>query len=389
MERPLLPRTIAPGTFRLEASGEKRPLRVLIVRIGAMGDVLHAMPAVSALRELHPDCFIGWAIEPRWSELLQSGADFARVGTAGMRSTGKPLVDVWFPMPTRRWKKQPFAAKTIAEIRAARQDLRAGNFDVCVDMQGSIKSAVVGRIARAKVLSGAVEPRERQAAWLYGERFPLHAQHVIEQGCELLGAALGETLQPARVALPVDDAAERWCDEALANVSPPGEPFVLIAPAAGWGAKQWPAMRFGEVAAELGRAGFRTAVNAASFGDAVALRVVEASGDAAKLAPCSVGQMIALVRRAALVIAGDTGPLHLAATLSRPVVALFGPTDPARNGPFGTRAAVLRHASSQRNHRRRNSPDAGLMQISVDEVVKAALSLLQRKPEGEQDKVGG
>jgi heptosyltransferase-1 len=359
-------------------------LRVLIVRIGAMGDVLHAMPAVAALRETHPEWFIGWAIEPRWSELLQSSEDFVRGGVFRERGAGKPLVDAWYPVPTQQWKERPLAYATLAEMHTTRQELRGCEFDLCVDMQGSIKSAVVGRSAGAKIFAGAEEPRERQAAWLYGQRIPVRGKHVVDQGCELLGTAIGETLRPGKVRLPTDDVREQWLDAVLAEI---GEPFVMIAPTAGWGAKQWPAKRFGLVAAELGRAGFRTVVNAPSFGDAVALRVVEASGDAAKLVPCSVGQMIALARRAALVIAGDTGPLHLAAALERPVVGLFGPTDPARNGPYGTRAVVLRHQSSRRDHKRAPQTEVGLMQITVDEVVEAALGLLRDGPSSGKGKV--
>ena len=261
---------------------ERRPLRVLIVRIGALGDVLHAMPAVAALRHRHPECVIGWAIEPRWCELLQSAEDTERNGSFAARSPAKPLVDAWFPLPARSWRERPLAASTFAGIRATRQRLRAWQFDLCVDMQGSIKSAVTGRMAGAKIFVGPAEPRERQAVWLYPRQVPVSSQHVIEQGCELLGAAVGETLHPANVPLPADQAAELWCDAALAGVA---KPFVLLAPAAGWGAKQWPAKRFGAVASELARAGFSSVVNAASFGDAVALRVVEASGDAANSSP--------------------------------------------------------------------------------------------------------
>src|SRR5437667_145669 len=209
-----------------------------------MGDVLHVMPAVAALRELHPDWVIGWAIEPGWRELL--------------------------------------------------------------------------------------------------------------------GAAVGETLRPAKVTLPVDPAAEQWCDASLAGVA---ERFALIAPTAGWGAKRWPAERYGAVAAALGRAGFRTLVNAESSQDKAGRDVVEASCGAATLAACSVGQMIALVRRAGVVIAGDTGPLHLAAALERPVVGLFGPTDPARHGPYGTQSRVLRHGSSRVDHSRHPQTEEGLVQI--------------------------
>jgi heptosyltransferase I len=367
--------------MRPNVTGDARPLdggrpkRVLIVRIGAMGDVLHAMPAVAALRELHPDWFIGWAIEPRWSELLQAEAHDVEWRFTG-RDSRRPLVDTWARTATREWKRRPLSLHTLADIGGLRRELRRDRYDICVDMQGTIRSAVVGRMAGAKAFVGAAVPRERPAAWLYGERVGLSATHVVEQGCELLGAAVGETLRPAKVTLPVEADAELWCDELLHGSD---ERFVVMAPTAGWGAKQWPAERYGAVAAELGRAGFRTLVNAAAAGDGVGGRVVAASEGAAMLVPCSVGQMISMMRRAALVIAGDTGPLHLAAALERPVVGLFGPTDPARNGPYGTRSRVLRHGSSGTDHSRRAETEAGLMQITTDEVVAAALELLQEE----------
>ncbi|MGH9597632.1 MAG: glycosyltransferase family 9 protein, partial [Edaphobacter sp.] len=265
-------------------------------------------------------------------------------------------------------------------ITGLRRELREGHYDFCVDMQGAIRSAIAGRMAGARVFAGPADPREAPAAWLYKQKISLRATHVVEQGCELLGAAVGETLRPAKVTLPVDPAAERWCDALLQDS---GKKFALMAPTAGWGAKQWPAERYGAVAAALGHAGFHTLVNAASSEDAVGLRVVEASGGSAKLVPCSLGQMIALVRRTGVVIAGDTGPLHLAAALEKPVVGLFGPTDPARNGPYGTASRVLRHASSQVDHSRHRETEEGLLQITTDEVIEAALELLR----GEQDKV--
>jgi heptosyltransferase-1 len=369
-----------PGDTRPLAAG--RPLRVLIVRIGAMGDVLHAMPAVSALRERHPEWFIGWAIEPKWSELLQTGADFDRMSRGAGRSERMPLVDQWYQVPAKAWAKQPLAPSTFSDINATRRDLRGEQFDVCVDMQGALKSAVVGRMAGARVFAGPAEPREGLARWLYKQRVPMRSVHVVEQGCELLGAAVGETLRPAKLALPVDEEAEAWCDRLLAPIVSHDEKFVFVAPRAGWGAKQWPAEQYGAVAAELGKAGYRTLVNEA-LGDRFAEGVIAASAGAAKLVPCSVGQMIALVRRAGVVIAGDTGPLHLAAALERPVVGLFGPTDPARNGPYGTQSRVLRHGSSATDHSRHTDTEKGLMQITVGEVVEAALELVQ----GAQDKV--
>jgi heptosyltransferase-1 len=352
------------------SSEKSRPRRVLIVRIGAMGDVLHAMPAVAALRQRHPDWFIGWAIDPCWRELLQATA-------ISERGVGMPLIDRCYMVPTREWKQRPVSLETLSSMRAVRRELRSERFDLCVDMQGSIRSSMIGWMAGADRFAGCAEPRERPARWMYGQKIKVNAAHVIEQGCEILGAAIGEPLTPVKVELPMDNAADVGRDEILSRVAPGGKKFVVIAPSAGWGAKQWPAERYGAVAAELARGGYVPLVNAVFAGDILANAVVDASDGAAVVVPCSVGQLIALTRSARLVIAGDTGPLHLAAALKRPVVALYGPTDPARNGPYGTRSRVLRHASSRKDHTRHAETEEGLMQITTDEVVSAAFDLLE------------
>ncbi len=334
--------------------------------MGAMGDVLHAMPAVAALRERHPEWFVGWVIEPRWEPLL-------RVAGATVRGPEMPLVNQTFLAAAREWKKHPLGRATLADISALRVAMRAAEFDLCVDMQGLIRTAVIGRMAGARRFVGRARPREGPARWLYKERVRARAPHVIEQGCELLGAAVGETLSPARVILPVDEAAEA----SLARKLPMDRPIVLLAPTAGWGAKEWPAERYGAVAAALGHAGFRVVVNASSAEEPTAKAVVAASDGFAIALPGTMAELIALVRRAEMVIAGDTGPLHLAAALGKPVVALFGPTDPERTGPYGTRSRVLRHAESETDHSRHKTPERGLMLITVDEVVSAAFELLQ------------
>ncbi|HEY5055137.1 MAG TPA: glycosyltransferase family 9 protein [Acidobacteriaceae bacterium] len=351
-------------------------MKVLIVRIGAMGDVLHAMPAVAALRERHPRWFIGWAIEPRWSDLLQISGDpqdlTQGVVVAGGAIARQGLVDRWYSVPAGAWSKRPLASGTVSEILALRRTLRAERFDLCVDMQGALKSAVVGGFARAKSYAGAADPRERMARHWYGKKIDVGAAHVVEQGCELLGGAAGETLAPARVTLPMNERAEQWADETVGQ-----ERFVLISPGGGWGSKVWPAERLGRAAAELGRvAGVRTVVNASGSGSREADDVVKASQGFARTAPCSVGQLIALTRRAAVVVGGDTGPLHLAAALERPVVGIYGPTDPARNGPYGTRSRVLRDAESVTSHKRRHEVEAGMLKITVEEVVEAAREML-------------
>jgi heptosyltransferase-1 len=197
------------------------------------------------------------------------------------------------------------------------------------------------------------------------------APHVVDRGCELLGAAIGEELRAAAVPLPVDEAAERWCDALLEGLGVSGR-FALLAPTAGWGAKQWPVERYGAVAAALAEAGCVPLVNAAKENDGVA---------AAVPVVCSMAELVALMRRVSLMVAGDTGPLHLAAALGRPVVGLYGPTDPGRTGPYGgphcARSEVIRHESSSVDHRRHSEPEFGLAQITVEEVVEAGLRMLE------------
>ena len=346
-------------------------MRVLIVRIGAMGDVLHAMPAVAALRQRHPEWFIGWAVEPQWSDLLQIAGDPNDLQQIEGRYDGRALVDRWYSVPARAWKKRLISLKTRAEINGLRDVLQDDRFDVCVDMQGAVKSAMVGRMAGATVFAGPAAPRERLARWFYKQRFATSSAHVVEQGCELLGAAVSEELHPVRVTLPMDEMDERWATEEVGD-----ERFCLISPGGGWGAKIWPAERFGRVAAELARAGVQSVVNGSAHESGEAESVAKASEGAARVVHCSVGQLIALTRRAAVVVASDTGPLHLAAALERPVVGIYGPTDPARNGPYGTRSRVLRDAGSVTSHKRVREVEAGMLRIGVDEVTAAAMEML-------------
>ncbi|QHS53994.1 glycosyl transferase [Edaphobacter sp. 12200R-103] len=331
-----------------------------------MGDVLHALPAAAALKNAWPDCSIGWVIEPRWSPLLR----------ATCSSAAKPVVDEIFPAETRRWKQRPLSTGTLTEIVELRRRLRQGRFNLCVDMQGSIRSAVIGRMAAAGEFCGPAEPREAPARWLYQGRIPVASTHVVEQGCELLGQAVGMNLRPAEIDFPFDGEAQRSCETELSGIWESGR-YALLCPTAGWGAKQWPAERFGAVARELHRRGVPAVINAAGSADPVAEKVVAASEEYATTMAGDIPQLIELTRRAAVVIAGDTGPLHLAAAMRRPVVALFGPTDPARNGPYGTAARILRHGRERRDHRRLAEPEAGLLEITVDEVVAAAEELLE------------
>jgi len=346
--------------------------RLLVVRLGAMGDILHALPAVTALRQAHPHWVIDWVVEPRWSALLAVPGTVER-GTE-TPPAAMPVVDRLHFAPTRDWRRKTLSLNTLREIRALRRRLRAGGYDAVLDLQGAIRSAVVGRMAGSQRLIGEAEPRERAARWLFSECVATRGAHVIEQDVELAARIAGDELRPIAPLLPVDPGAEAWCDRLLASSGT--RPVALLNPGAGWGAKRWPVERFAAVARGLIARGFRVLVNAGPGEEPMADMIVkDASGAAIPLAT-SLTQLIALTRRIALCVAGDTGPLHLACALGRPVVGIYGPTDPSRNGPFGTRFRVLRSPASKRDHTRHAEPEAGLLTIDPEDVLKAAEEVL-------------
>jgi heptosyltransferase-1 len=340
-------------------------LRVLIVRLGAMGDILHALPAVTALRQAHPQWFLGWAVEPRWQPLFRDSQ-----GTM-------PLVDCIHLASARQWARAPFSPTTIAEIRALRREIRAQRYDVSIDMQGAVRSALLARMASTPRIVGEDCPREHAARWLFRERIPAQGAHVIEQAMEVANAIAGENLQPVPPLLPSDPESEAWAQKLLQSEPGGGNRhLVLLSPGAGWGAKRWPPERYGEVAAQLQAAGWRVLVNAGPGEKQIAAAVVAASQGAAETPEFTLPRLIAVTRHARLFVAGDTGPLHLACALGVPVVGIYGPTDPRRNGPFGVPFRVLRHPESKRDHTRSAEPEAGLLTITPAQVFAAAMELL-------------
>ncbi len=342
---------------------------ILAVRLGAMGDVIHALAAVAALRDAFPEARIGWAVEERWAELLRAP------GTApdAPRSPAQPLVDVIHAVDTSAWRAAPLSDETWGEAAGALRGLRAANYGAVIDFQGLMKSALVAKASGAPLRLGFADPKESAATMFYTRAVARTGTHVVEMNLALARALTGREAA-ARFELPRDPEAEAWCDAELRHRG--AERFLLLAPGGGWGAKLWPAARYGEAARALAAEGLRTLVNHGPGEEALAQEVVAASGGAAEALSCSVSELIALTRRAQLFLGGDTGPMHLAAALDVPVVAVFGPTDPARNGPFGTRNVVLRSAASETSYAHRSGTDPGLLAITGEEVVAAARRLL-------------
>ena len=362
--------------------------RLLVVRLGAMGDILHALPAITALRKAHPAWKIDWAIEPRWLPLLTAEPNNAESGAT--RNRARPVVDQIHLVPSKDWVRKPFKRETLDGIRAVRSEMRAAAYDAVLDLQGAVRSGVVARLSGCKRVIGEVTPREALAKWLFTERVATAGVHVIDQDVELASAVAGDLLVAEAPELPVDLDAEEWCDEhpELKSAEWTGKPVVLIHPGAGWGAKRWPAERYGAVVEAFAGRGGIVLVNAGPGEGALAAEVVAIAGSGyegrASVVESSLEQLIALTRRVSLVIGGDTGPVHLACALGKPVVGIYGPTDPKRNGPYGSRFRVLRNPESRQDHARRQEPEAGLLTIGPEDVLDAALQLMLEERRAEQ-----
>jgi heptosyltransferase-1 len=336
------------------AAGTESP-RILIVRLGSLGDLVHTLPAVAALRRARPQSEIDWLVDAPHKPFLELVPVISSLVVLNGRSIG-----AWM---------------------AARRMLRAKRYDVALDFQGLVKSAALARLSGAKQVIGfdRAALRESMAALFYTERVNVgEGTHVIRKNLRL-AAALGATADGLEFPIgPVSSAT-------VATLAAAGDrSFVLINPGAAWPNKRWPPARFGEVARLLHAQHAVSSVVAWGPGEqAAAEEVVRSSGGAARLAPATgLQDYVALARLARLVISGDTGPLHLAAAVGVPAVALFGPTNPARNGPWAPEDTSLSEYTACRCHYQRRCHEAPaqwcLARISVDQVVSAAGDRLRR-----------
>ncbi|HEY6304391.1 MAG TPA: glycosyltransferase family 9 protein [Terriglobales bacterium] len=347
---------------------------LLIVRLSAMGDIIHTLPAAGALRQAFPHATLGWLIEERWAELLCT----LRYPRSGRRSPQRPMVDRVHAVNTAEWRQAPFSFNTWQQLAVGLSQLRGVQYDAVIDFQGAVRSALLSRWSGAPVVYGSAQPRENAASMFYTRKIRTNGSHVVEQALKLAGAVVPSTgVSRAMTESPVQFPVDRDAESTIASLTPDEKDFVILNPGAGWGAKRWPSERYGQVAKELAKDGLCSLVNYGPGEEELAAAVEAAGEGAARKISCSVSELIALTRRARLLIGGDTGPMHLAAALKVPVVAIFGPTNPARSGPFGTRSIVLRSASSMTDHSRHSEPEQGLLEITVGEAVAATRKLLQ------------
>ena len=307
---------------------------ILIVRLGALGDIVHALPMAAALRGRFADARIDWVVDERHQDVLEL----------------VPVVDRRIVLRTR-------SASLRRRVTELRRTLAGASYDIAVDAQGLIKSAVVARLSGARRILGFAPPylRERVARLCYTETHdPGDTGHVIEKNLTL-AAALGADVSQVRFPLSVPDSVA--LDALRARRAAEGDtPFAVLNPGAAWPNKRWPPDRFGAVAQWLRRErGLSSVITWGPGDETMAAAVVASSAGAAELAPTtSIADLVAIIRAAALMVSGDTGPMHLATAVGTPIVGIFGPTDATRNGPWAVDdVTVSRFASCACHHQRR------------------------------------
>jgi heptosyltransferase-1 len=265
---------------------------------------------------------------------------------------------------------------SLATLRSTRKVLREQAYDVVLDLQGLWKSAVWARLAGAPRVVGFASQwrKEPASSFLIPEQvnLPEHVNHVVDKNLTLLRSLSIDAVGDRTFPLPRRQEHVDRIEHGLAEMGI--GPFVILNPGGGWASKLWPAERFGELARALKERGLESLVTWGPGEERLADRVVEASGDTARRCfTTTLGEYAELARRARVVVAADTGPLHLACAVKTPVVALFGPTDPARNGPFDPMDGVVRRVPlCAPCYRRRCTAHEGVMKaIHTDEVVRA------------------
>ena len=338
-------------------------MRTLVVRLSALGDLVHTLPVVAALRRGDPTGRIDWLVDERFKELVDL----------------VPAIDRRMTWPRR--------GSSLSSYYRAIRELRRERYDVALDVQGLFKSGAAAWLGGATRVVGFDRTglREPAASWFHTERaLATSPGHVIEKNLTLV-SHLG--VDPRPWSFPIETPPTSVVARVREQLSLDGEePFVVVNPGSAWPSKCWPPARYGELAQRMSaELGSRVVVAWGPGEQDLAAAVVDAAAGAAVLAPpTDIRDLVSLLRAASLVVGGDTGPLHLAMAARTPVVAIYGPSDPVRNGPWGPADVVVRPASScpcletRRAQggrgvvvRRCEEPHHCLEDVSVDDVLDA------------------
>jgi lipopolysaccharide heptosyltransferase I len=295
------------------------PTRILIIKPSAIGDVVHALPVLNLLRLKWPAAHISWLVSSSCAGLLEGHPQLDEVIKFDRRRFGKG------------WRKPSAAAGLFGFTR----ELRNRHFDLVIDLQGLFRSGWLAAKTRAAVRVGPAEARE--LGWIFYThrvRTGFPDGQAVERYLKVAGE-LGLGISPVEFKFPTDEADRRH----IADLIPPGIRYAVFLPGTNWETKRWPPEKFAECVIPLRQKYGLECIVAGAAGDRVLAAQIPAARDLT--GKTNLRQTVALLERAELVIANDTGPMHIAAALGRPLVSIYGPTSPYRTGPFGRLDTVV------------------------------------------------
>ena len=336
-------------------------MNIALVKLSSIGDVVHALPVAAALHAALPQARLAWIVERREAAVLR----------------GNPALSEIVPVDTRAWRRAraPLAvAETTGALVALRRHLRASRFDVAIDLQGLVKSGVVTAATRAPLRIGftAAHCRERLSMLFTNQRVtpPPAVRHIVDRYLALV-EPLGARPRAVEFSLPTDRVAEARIDEFLMGAGlKPRDRLVVLNPGAGRPDKRWPIESFRTLARRLADEASASVLviwGPNELGEARGIVGSDTPGRAILAPPTNLDELLSVLRRASVVVAGDTGPLHLAAALGTPCLGLYGPTPARRNRPYGA------------HNRGLDSPDGTMASLDPGVVFDAARALLAER----------
>jgi len=340
--------------------------RILIVRTSALGDVVHALPVLTALRRHLPEARIGWVVEAGMAPVL----------------AGHPDLDELFVVRLRQWRRLSGGPlrQSLGELGAFVRSLRGFRADVALDLMGNHKAGVLARLSGARRRIGFARKERREpssALWINRPAAP-RGVHAVDRMLSLLDP-LGIPPEPADFGPGKLFREEPAAVAELCATHP--EPFALLHPGAGWANKRYPPAWWGEAARLLyWETGVATWVPVAPGEETLAAEVAAAGAEAVRLVPgADLATLAALIRRSRLMLGGDTGPTHLARALGTPALMVMGPTDPERHGPYGEpENALCKRLACSFCYQRLAETKACLLEIPPRRVAERAEDMLAR-----------
>lgn len=334
-------------------------MKILVIKPSSLGDVIHSLPFLKAVKDTFKDVQVDWVISKNLQEVLE----------------GNPLINRLIVIDKDSWKKIWKALKTVADMKELIKTLRDDEYDMVVDLQGLLRSGIITFFARSPVKAGFDNAREGSRIFYNKKVSIADAVHAVDRYLEA-AKAIGAGIGKAEFPISVDNDAKENIRKVLGNITQ----YAVAVPSARWQTKRWPPEKFGSL---ISRLSVPCVITGSSADTQIAERVISSSGGNgfSLCGRTGLKELTALIAGARAVVSNDSGPMHIAAALGIPVIALFGPTDPEKTGPYGWHTnenlrVIRAPVSCSPCFRKKCKEDPCMNKIGVEEVYEAVKEYL-------------